>query len=218
MEYEKMKDMFFIPYNFHKGQKCFLNIILLYSLLSLSGCSTSVKSASLAPSPPDVSRVLFSQDNYVSYQPHFFAPPRVGVEIAIAKDTRSFENSELTINDTNALAVNGDTPVQASLKGCRFKDRFDRKAILAYEWNRSRLSLDVKGINFDSGGDKGFRVEYKIRFQPEKTKKQRCRYSSSWQGLFGSSYNEFIVREDNAAWGEIITMKEELMQYINRSF
>lgn len=214
-----MKARFFIPSNFYKGQKCFLNTVLSLSLLTLSGCSTTVKSAPLAPTPPDVSIVLFSQDNYISYQPHFFAPPRVGVEVTMDSEDRFFENSDLTIDDTNALAVNGGgSPVQASLKGCRFQDRFDRKAVLAYEWNRSRLSLDVKGVNLESGSDKAFRVEYKIRFSPEKTKKQRCRYSSSWQGLFGSGYNEFIGREDAVAWGELMTMKDEVLQYINSSF
>lgn len=99
---------------------------------------------------------------------------------------------------------------------CRTKDRFDRAALLAYEWDRSRLSFDVDGVNM-SGDNAGFLVEYKLRFQPEKTKKQRCRYDSQWQGLLGSGYNELMLREDDRVHERVRSRAADIFRQIDDS-
>lgn len=83
---------------------------------------------------------------------------------------------------------------------CSIRDMFDRKAMLAYEWGnntRSRLSFDVDGVGLDSLDVEGVKLEYAFRLQPEKPKKMGCRYSSQWQGMVGSGYNEMFMRGDN---------------------
>ena len=200
-----MKIEVFIPCNLNKGNRCLLNLALLFSLLSLSGCLTTENSAPLALSPPVEGNMLLSQNDDNSYQPHYFAQPNIADEMVM-----NAQAGEQVVALKSNSAAGGR---------CSFKDRFDRKAVLAYEWDRSRLALDVEGVDPMGGGnDKGFRLEYKLRFQSEKTKKQLCRYKSSWQGLFGSSYNEFFVREDDTAVEEVKGMKKDVLQYIRRAF
>lgn len=114
-----------------------------------------------------------------------------------------------------SIALNGGVDVPSE---CSLHDRFDRKAVVAYEWGRSRLSLDVDGVSLGGGGERGVHLKYKIRFQPEKTKKQRCRYSSPWQGLVGSGYNELFVRKEDTVWAEIRDVKRSAAQYMDNFF
>jgi|GEM_PF-1827532 len=82
---------------------------------------------------------------------------------------------------------------------CNIKDRFDRKAVLAYEWGRhtrSRLGLDVDGVGFGSDFE-GVKLQYTLRLQSEKPRKMACRYKSEWQGMIGSGYNEMFLRPEH---------------------
>lgn len=89
---------------------------------------------------------------------------------------------------------------QALPASCGLGDRFDRSEEIAYQWGQNRLGLDVDraGASF-----KGFMLTYRLKFQDHKTKKERCRYKSSWQGLIGSGYNELFLREKNTVWDEL---------------
>ncbi|MGH1403019.1 MAG: hypothetical protein ACRBDL_02135 [Alphaproteobacteria bacterium] len=180
---------------------------------------TSDKSVSLAPTPPVTSAVVSSDELNPDYS---------YVDVA--------SGSAVITQDTSALqgigAAGGGGTIPVSVRapsvsldhdvtppeGCRVQDRFDRKALVAYEWDRSRLSLDVDGIGMDGADVDMVRLEYKIRFQPEKTKKQRCRYPSRWQGLVGSGYSELIVREEDTVFEEIKALRKKANPYLERFF
>lgn len=104
--------------------------------------------------------------------------------------------------------------ISAGQTDCSIRDMFDRKAMLAYEWGnntRSRLSFDVDGVGLDSLDVEGVKLEYAFRLQPEKPKKMACRYSSQWQGMVGSGYNEMFLRGDNeGARREINELRQDL--------
>ena len=105
--------------------------------------------------------------------------------------------------------------------GCRLKDRFDRKALIAYEWSRNRLALDMDGGGIGLAGVKkvqGVHVDYTLHFQPEKTKAQRCRYHSSWQGMIGSGYNELFVRDKDTVWQQLRAMRKDAERFIDDRF
>lgn len=211
-----MKTWFLIPFDCFKGREFFNKLILCTSLLALSGCLTTGKSKPLAPLPPSVaSRSLSAQQSDLAYQPHYFSAP---LQIALLQvESSPIIDKGVDADLVRLLPLKGKQDVVSSLK-CRMKDRFDRKAVLAYEWGRSRLALDVDGVNLSGGSEKAFRLEYKIKFQPEKTRKQRCRYSSSWQGLIGSGYNELFLRQENTVWSEVKDVKTSVTQYIDRIF
>lgn len=212
-----MKTWFLIPFDCFKGREFFNKLILCTSLLALSGCLTTGKSKPLAPSPPSVtSRSLSAQQSDIAYQPHYFSAP---LQVALLQvETSPIIDKGVDADIVQLLPLKGARDAVSSLDKCRMKDRFDRKAVLAYEWGRSRLALDVGGVNLNGGSDKDFRLEYKIKLQPEKTRKQRCRYSSSWQGLIGSGYNELFLRQENTVWGEVKEVKTAVTQYIDRIF
>ncbi len=170
MTHEKSITRFFTPTYKSKGQKHLFNLLLCFSIITLSGCATTEYTSPIAPSPPSISM------------------------------------SQKLVKNENILIK---TPINTSLtlkSKCNIKDRFDRKSVLAYEWGRSKLSLDLDGINLKNSSTKAILIQYKLRIQPEKTEKQRCRFPSNWQGLIGSSYNELFIRKDQKIWDEITNM------------
>ena len=211
----RFKSRFFISLYLCRGQKYLFSLFLYCSLLALPGCLTTGKSDQLAPSLPVRGSVLSYE--YIS----MLRKPRYFSELSIPTVYPDFVGSNFISRSSplmgGILAVSEqDVPV-TSFKKCRLKDRFDRKALIAYEWDRSRLSLDVDGVNL-RGGDKSIRVEYKLRFQPEKTRAQRCRYPSKFQGLIGSGYNEIVIRKEDTVWSELRDMKREALDYIDHVF
>jgi hypothetical protein len=92
---------------------------------------------------------------------------------------------------------------------CRVNDRFDRKELVAYEWGQNRMGFDVDGLGLTGGSVENVQFSYRLRLQDYKTKKERCRYASSWQGLLGSGYNELVAREDgDTVWRELEAMED----------
>jgi hypothetical protein len=95
--------------------------------------------------------------------------------------------------------------------GCNIRDRFDRAATLAYNFDdqQSRVSLHL-GLNGPSLGDPS-QMEFKsvlVRFthkfsKPPESKREKCRFQSNFQGLIGSAYNEFFVRNNFTVWHEL---------------
>ncbi len=168
----------------------------------MSGCKTTENYSLLAPAPPSVNSYSFVQN---------FRSTETVVYQEISLLTPELQAEPLVMDNAQVLAVEGDNDIVNSLSGCRIKDRFDRKALIAYEWGRSRVSVDVDGINLSGGGDRGVFLAYKLRLQPEKTKAQRCRYNSNWQGLIGSGYHELVLREENTVWSEIKEIKAEVL-------
>ena len=96
----------------------------------------------------------------------------------------------------------------AAKKSCHVKDRFDRKELVAYEWGQNRMGFDVDGLGVTGGSVENVQFSYRLRLQDYKTKKERCRHNSSWQGLLGSSYNELVVRDDGRVWNELEAMED----------
>lgn len=192
-----------------KGQEYFYSLVLVFCLLTLSGCVTSHSTASIAPLPPQGQHEFIETDASL-HSAHYFVPVK-------SEDSAALPYADIELYESNNKIVSNLSLESDVQNKCRLKDRFDREAILAYEWNRSRFALDVDGIG--GGGDQsGARIQYTIRLQPEKTDKQKCRYKSSWQGLMGSGYNEFILRKENTVIQEINVKRAEGAEFISSLF
>ncbi len=188
MEYKKENIRFFTPYLKREGQNCSFNLFLCLSLATLSGCVTAQNTSPLAPFPPAIDASSAAQNQQL-YTPHYFTEPP--------------QNDALQ-DDVGIEVKNSITPITPKQNSeCSLKDRFDRKSILAYEWGRNKISLDIDGVNLKNSGNRGVFIEYKLNIHPEKTKEQRCRTASSWQGLVGSTYNEIFIRKDKKIWSEV---------------
>lgn len=183
--------------------------ILSVSLLTLSGCVTSEKSVALAPNPPE--HRFLQPETSASLDPSQIYDNSLETPVVHAAADAA---TSLTYAPPEAVAVSLSPEKIGG--GCSIQDRFDRKALIAYEWDRSRLSMDVDGI----GGGKldEVRLEYKIRLQPEKPKKLKCRYPSKWQGLVGSGYNELVERKDDTVFEEVRELKKKANPYLERFF
>lgn len=206
------------------NRRCFTPIVLyagsLYAkvfllfcvVVGLSGCATSQNSLRLAPSPPEVRfSTLYSDQRSEEDERHLIDPKN---------DDKKFSARDVLIT-ASGLKIDPRQPAEAAYekkepegRACGVKDRFDREAVLAYEWDRQRLALDVDGVELGGDGDFAFRLEWKLRLQPEKTKKQKCRYNSAWQGLIGSGYNELFIREEDTVYEEFRDMRKKMQRYL----
>ena len=185
---------------------------LCVSTLSISGCITSDPSAPLAPSPE---KFFSTHNNDFANAKKTDADVHGDDEEVVAQNIHlspMLQNlmAQGLVHNSSVMASGEVDGASVSLKSagessykCRWKDRLDRKAVLAYEWDRSRLSMDVDGVNLSGDGEYGVRVAYRLRFQPEKPPKERCRYNAAWQGMIGSGYHEFFVREKDTVWQAI---------------
>lgn len=205
----------FLSYPLLRGYKCtdfsdasfsfrssFLTVIFGASIvLCLGGCGTAHHDVSVAPMPIAASYDFDRADTDV------VVPPNVPAGRALHVQN---QNTEIL----NAVSYKSDAP-EKKTANCSIKDRIDRDALIAYEWSRNRLSMDVDGM---SGGDTGMMLTYKIRLQPEKTKAQKCRYGSKWQGMIGSGYNELMVRDDDTLQDHFGKMRREFFDHLNNSF
>ncbi len=108
----------------------------------------------------------------------------------------------------------GLSQAEARALGCSIGNRFDRGAALAYNFKdeQSRLALHM-GIDGPSlSNPSNFEVnKVMVRFtyqfqKPSKTQKDKCLYPSGFQGVLGSAYNEFFVRENYPIWKELRDM------------
>ena len=105
----------------------------------------------------------------------------------------------------------GLTAAESKALGCSIRDRFDRGAALAYnfkdEQTRLALHLNIEGPSFSDPGRLEVHkvmIRFTHKFQkPSKTEKKKCLYPSGFQGLAGSIYNEFFLRENYTIWHEL---------------
>ncbi|MCB1681237.1 MAG: hypothetical protein KDI61_02645 [Alphaproteobacteria bacterium] len=200
---------------FHHGVKSILNagpFYIIFFLGPLCACATTETSAPLAPYPPEVryeepdgrnpsllAAVFFAEQP----QPYdFSADPSFGTGPAVV----AAQLQAAPAVSSEALAFDRE---QAS-KGCSLRDRFDRGEALAYEWDRNRLGVDLKGVG-GSGMD-GVKLQYTLRLQHAKSSQQACRYASPWQGIAGSVYNEFFLRQDDTVWDELRIMRKNFLR------
>ncbi len=111
---------------------------------------------------------------------------------------------KLEIERKEALGI---APQEAAVPaGCSLKDRFDRTAALAYNFDdqQTRLSLHLSGDAGFGGFDmEKVMVKYTYKLQPISHRKEKCKYASHWQGLIPSVYHELYVRQKNTVWDQL---------------
>jgi len=100
------------------------------------------------------------------------------------------------------------------IKSCRIKDKFDTDALIAYQMEEGRLSLDVDGIGYDSQKVNKVYLNYTVSLQPELEKKDHCRYASNYQGILGSVYSEIVVHQGQNLSEEVEHLKAEVGQVV----
>jgi hypothetical protein len=152
-------------------------VFVILCALLLSACGTAgSERMSLAPPPP---AMTFSPDGDTASN---------DVTLASANTLQYIEPSTSLASD----------PV-LGVAGCKIKDRFDRSAAIAYHFsdNKSRIALNM-GLDGTNVNRAMLRFTYK--FQPIKSKKEKCLYPSRVQGVIGSAYNELVARKDNTVW------------------
>lgn len=159
--------------------------VLGISLCALTACGGKTHHVDqYAPPPPEIemSELSFAADPDLMIRAQSFSTP---TDTALPSEVLALSSSKM-------------------LKKCRIKDKFDRKALLAYEWDDGeRLSLDVDGIGMDSTEISKVYLQYKISLQPELKKKDPCKYASSYQGIVGSMYNELVIHEGQNLYDEV---------------
>lgn len=132
-------------------------------------------------------------------------------DIDVKQDSYSLNDINPASGQYSFFAVSANAPSYKEddkLSGhCKIKDRFDRKDMIAYNFSDGQskvgLKLDVDGFSLSDVGDfdvQTVAINFRYRFQPIRKKKEKCLYRSSWQGLIGSGYNEFFVREDQTVY------------------
>ncbi len=174
----------------------------------LSACSNDTRLMSFAPSPPPIPREDITTVEMGRVSPAeasvYDVEPAAGSAGVLQKwDVPAEAAPELGFEQQKV-------PTE-----CRLHDRFDRKALLAYEWGDNRLGFNVQGLNMAGGKVDGTMLSYRLRFSPDervayKTKRERCRYQSGWQGLIGSGYHEFFVRENDTVMQGLRDMRRDV--------
>ena len=174
-----------------------LKSIVIFSLMLLvSACGSAKKRADIVEAlpPPNFDSKELSYD----HDPEIMERVQ-GIEI---ENVSGFPQEGLALNAHEVI------------KSCRIKDRFDRKALLAYEWSGGeRLSLDVDGLGIGSQKIDKVYLQYKISLQPELEKRDPCKYASAYQGLLGSVYQELVVHEGKHLSQEVDHIKSEVSSF-----
>lgn len=204
-----MKKGYFIA----PGRKRINPVFLAAILLAMAGCTHPEEPQfSLAPPPPvfDPNAVETVSDapNLMAFTGHAIPFP-----------------SHIPLSDAATPAQNIDNPADKTAlrtseeeKKCSIKDRFDRKSLLAYQWGQNRVGLNIKGISMTEQNINAVKLEYKLRLSPEKTRKEKCRYESGWQGLIGSGYNEMFLRQDNTVWHQLDEIADDADDALGKLF
>lgn len=202
------KEFFIAP-----GQKRINPVLLAAIALAMAGCSHSNESQfSLAPPPPTF-------DVSVPYEATESPPLRAftGQPIPFPSHIKLSEGVT-PVEDSYYGGTRVALKTEQSSKKCSIKDRIDRGDLIAYQWGRNRLGLDVDGINMRSTDLEGFKLQYTLRLQSHKTRKEKCRYESGWQGMIGTGYNEMFVREQDTIWMQIDKIKNDAEDAIDKLF
>lgn len=195
-------------------------LFLVFSILTLSGCLSSGSSLPLAPSPPEYHH--FTSTDHGSSEIHMLSEgdnyiPDYAAAVTAVAGSGALVDARPTDQIDGVVQVKSLSSTK--IERCSLRDRFDRKVLLAYEWDRSRLSMDVDGVNMNSmGEDMAVRFEFKMRLQRGVKKVRKCRSKSQWQGMIGTGYHELIEREENTVWDEIRFLKKDVVKKIKDVF
>lgn len=202
------------PGFFKTKNRLLLHAFYVFVLGLLPGCVTTSKVSPLAPSPPELRFSSLYYQERAQTQPDLTRTPD-DPKRPIMTPAQLIAEVKPYLNPLDKKSLEAE---KEPADGCKLMHRFDRKAILAYEWGRNRVSFDADGLNFDGAGDQAFKLEYRLRLQPEKSKRERCRYNSAWQGLIGSGYNEFFIRENDTIYQEFKEYRTKMQNYLDRAF
>ena len=126
----------------------------------------------------------------------------------VQQGLRPLDYDPKTVERQEQLGLSED---QSRALGCKIGDRFDRKATLAYNFEDNQtqlaLNLSIDGPQLDDPGNfhvNSVYVRYSHKFsKPPAGRREKCRFQSSFQGLVGSAYNEFFVRNTYTVWKEL---------------
>jgi hypothetical protein len=216
MKYRLVQTECFTPIKHFTDRRCIKALLILSTVFGLSGCVTlSNKVSALAPSPPEVRFSTLYQEPGTSELNRYLIEPKPDIKPVTAKDVLIAASGIPIV--TQGLGKNLSEE-KDNTKKCRFKDRFDRKAVLAYEWGRNRLALDIDGLSLAGADVQAFKLQYRLRLQPEKTRTEKCRFQSSWQGLIGSGYNELFLRDEDTVFEEFKQFRQKVDSYVDRAF
>lgn len=195
-----------------------VRILFLMTLaIGVSGCSSPQKNTKAEP-PPFMPTAFIKKDNraptntgslrrLASLQASSLQSIEPAAGMTAQQDYRYTDNKNKKENTYKPYTANSFKDI-IKRDGCHIKDRFDRKAVLAYQWGRNRIGLDIDGIGYDSMDLEEIKMTYRLRLQNHKRKKEKCRYNSSWQGMIGSSINEFYKREDDTVMQRFDALKK----------
>ncbi|MCB1782751.1 MAG: hypothetical protein KDI13_02035 [Alphaproteobacteria bacterium] len=200
---------------------------LFIGLLVLTGCSTSQNaSIALAPAPPDYPFTLSSdkaRDGHASLgmiMPGQIEPGAGEVHRALIPSGIAALYPDVASGDGLSQDVSGGLGVTSAKSNgrCTIRDRFDNKSLLAYQWGRNRVGLNVRGVHVGDAQIQQVKIEYRLRLAAEKTRREKCLYDRSWQGLMGSGYNEFFLRENDTVWEDLREMRRDLENRLDDAF
>lgn len=167
-----------------------------------------------------ISLCLMSACGSRSHRVDQYAPPPPASELSelsfvadpdLMARAQSFSEADLETNDGPLSSDGLALDTSKVLKRCRIKDKFDRKALLAYEWaGGERLSLDVDGIGMEGTDISKVYFQYKVSLQPDLEKRDPCKYASAYQGILGSMYQEFMVHDGQHLTNEVDVIQSKV--------
>lgn len=188
----------FTPQKSLQGRQHRVLFLLLLSALIVTGCSNLKAGSGPAPAPP-------------SFTPKAERDPITKIA---TQDMPAPANEPIALTAAGRLS---GPEYKATLSArsqnaarCSIKDRFDRDEVLAYTWGDNRLGMDVDGLSFSNFEMEQVKLQYSLKLQPYKSRKERCRYPSQWQGLVGTGYNEMFVRETDTVWQELEALQDDV--------
>lgn len=157
----------------------------------LSGCADG----SQTPRTP-IERLDFSKPSSAA----FAGGVQQGLSVPDYDPKYKEENVQLGLSEDQSRAL-----------GCNIGDRFDRGATLAYNFddNQTRLALNLRLSGPKLSDPSRLEVNsvmlrYTHKFsKPPLSKREKCRFQSSFQGLVGSAYNELFIRNTYTVWKEL---------------
>ena len=86
---------------------------------------------------------------------------------------------------------------------CSMGDRFDRKETLAYNFSDNQTRLGLKVSTSGATAFKGFKLQLTYKFDKPGHTSKKCKFSSPYQGLVGSAYNELFLRQKDTIWNDL---------------
>lgn len=129
--------------------------------------------------------------------PTFYA----GSQLSSVADPELVEHVKLLRTNVASEGLKDASEVSLGVEGsevvkkCGIKDKFDRDALLAYQMNDGKLSLDVDGLGYGSQKVEKVYLNYSVSLQPDLVKKDACQYASRYKGILGSAYSELVVHD-----------------------